>query len=188
VKLRLLVAAALLWAPAAQAQVIVSEGSGLGHDCFMRTRTGIAPREAVEICSRAIRQSQLNINDLAATYDNRGVILDRLGRQDEADADFLKAASLRPDLGDAYVNHGAVLIRRREYDQALDAIAHGIALGPSFPHIAYYDRALALQQLGRYQEAYNDLRTALTLEPDFVQASEALKGFIVVRGPAKEKN
>jgi tetratricopeptide (TPR) repeat protein len=75
-----------------------------------------------------------------------------------------------------------------EYDQAVEAIARGIALGPSLPHIAYYDRALALQRLGRNQEAYDDLRKALVLEPDFALASEALKGFTVVRLPAKEKS
>lgn len=186
-KLKLLATVALLWAPAAQAQIVVSEGSGPGHACFLHARSGAGLQEGVETCSLAIRQGMMGVNDLAATYDNRGVILDRLGRRDEADTDFLKAAALRPDLGDAYVNHGTVLIRRMEYAQALDAIDRGIALGPSFPQVAYYDRALALQRLGRNQEAYDDLRKALTLEPGFAQASEALKAFTVVRVPIKAK-
>ena len=180
-------ALALLWAPVAQAQIVVSEGTGAGHACFLRARGGVGLQEGVETCSLAIRQGMMDVNDLAGTYDNRGVILDQLGRRDEADADFLKALSLRPGLGDAYVNHGAVLIRRMEYAQALDAISRGIALGPSFLHVAYYDRALALQRLGRNQEAYDDLRKALALQPDFVRASEALKGFTVVRVPVRQK-
>jgi tetratricopeptide (TPR) repeat protein len=187
-KRKLLAAVALLWVPAAQAQIVVSEGTGPGHACFLRARSGVGLQEGVETCSLAIRQGMMDISDLAATYDNRGVILDQLGRWDEADADFLKAAALRPDLGDAYVNHGAVLIRRMEYAQALEAISRGIALGPSFLYAAYYDRALALQRLGRDQEAYDDLRKALALEPNFAQASEALKLFTVVRVPMGKKD
>jgi tetratricopeptide (TPR) repeat protein len=55
----------------------------------------------------------------------------------------------------------------------------------SYPHIGYYDRAVAEQMLGRYKEAYYDYKKVLELEPNFVMASERLKDFVVTRAPAK---
>jgi tetratricopeptide (TPR) repeat protein len=54
-----------------------------------------------------------------------------------------------------------------------------------YPHIGYYDRAVAEQMLGRYKEAYYDYKKVLELEPNFTMASERLKDFVVTRVPAK---
>src|SRR6185437_11216598 len=61
----------------------------------------------------------------------------------------------------------------------------GIELGVSFPHIGYYDRAVAYQLLGRYKEAYYDYKKVLEIEPNFTQASDRLKDFVVTRVPVK---
>lgn len=61
-------------------------------------------------------------------------------------------------------------------------IDKGMALGISFPEIGHYDRALALELLGRYSEAYAAYRKALEIQPGFTLASERLKDFIVITG------
>jgi hypothetical protein len=58
----------------------------------------------------------------------------------------------------------------------------------AFPHIGYYDRAVAEQLLGRYKEAYYDYKKVLELEPSFAIASERLKDFTVIRVPAKSQS
>jgi hypothetical protein len=44
---------------------------------------------------------------------------------------------------------------------------------------------VAYQLLGRFKEAYFDYKKVLELEPNFTQASERLKDFVVTRVPAK---
>ncbi|HYJ35665.1 MAG TPA: tetratricopeptide repeat protein [Rhizomicrobium sp.] len=168
----------------AWAQTVITVGSGRAHDCFLRAKSGMAPRESVELCSAALQVEPLSKKDRAGTLDNRGVILDVLGRSNEAAKDFHDAIALNPDLGDAYVNLGSMLIKQGQHQAALDQINTGINLGMSFPHIGYYDRAVAEQMLGRYKEAYYDYKKALELEPNFVMASERLKDFVVTRVPA----
>ena len=169
----------------ALAQTVITVGSGRAHDCFLRAKSGMAPRESVELCSAALVYEPLSRKDRAGTLDNRGVILDVLGRTEEARNDFHDAIALNPELGDAYVNLGSMLIKQGQHQAALEQINTGINLGMSFPHIGYYDRAVAEQMLGRYKEAYYDYKKVLELEPNFVMANERLKDFVVTRVPAK---
>ena len=178
-----LAALAAAIAPTA-AQTVVSHGMGLSHDCYMYARLGRDLRGGIEICDQALEREALNIRDRAATYDNRGVLLDAAGRSDEAEKDFDAAIRLGPGMGDAYVNLGSMLIKKRQFPEALDQINKGLALGMSLPHVGYYDRALAHQALGHYKDAYFDYKKVLELEPTFQQAEERLKDFTVVRKPA----
>lgn len=168
------------WA-SAQAQTTITVGAGKAHDCFIHAKTGNQLREGVAICTAALEQDLLVRKDRAGTYDNRGVILDMLGRTDEAKADFNMAISLDPTLGDPYVNLGAILIKKGRHEEALVQINKGIELGVAYAHIGYYDRAVALQMLGRFKEAYYDYKKVLELEPNFKMASERLKDFTVTR-------
>jgi len=174
---------ALAMAVPSYAQTIVSRGSGLAHDCFLIAKTGRDPRGGVDTCSQALREEMLNVKDRAATHDNRGVMLDQLGQDAAALEDFNTAIQLNPALGDSYVNLGSMMIKQKRLDEALAQINKGLDLGMSFPHIGYYDRAVAEQLMGRYREAYYDYKKVLELEPDFTQASERLKDFKVIRAP-----
>lgn len=168
----------------AQGQVMVSVGSGLAYDCFLYAKSGANPGQGVGVCDGALRHETLTRKNRAATYDNRGVILDRLGRTEQARADFHQAITLDPALGDPYVNLGSMLIKQGQHQAALDQINKGLELGMSYPHIGYYDRAVAQQLLGRYREAYYDYKKVLELEPNFTQAADRLKDFTVTRAPA----
>jgi tetratricopeptide (TPR) repeat protein len=172
-------------AAAAQAQTVITSGSGLAHDCFLHAKAGNQLQEGVAICNRALEHDILSRKDRAGTYDNRGVVLDMLGRTEQAAADFNMAITLDPELGDPYVNLGAMLIKKGQHQAALDQINKGMDLGMGYPHIGYYDRAVAEQMLGRYKEAYYDYKKVLELEPNFTMASERLKDFVVTRVPAK---
>jgi tetratricopeptide (TPR) repeat protein len=168
----------------AQAQTVITLGSGRAHDCFVYAKSGLQLREGVAVCNTALNYDILNRKDRAGTYDNRGVVLDMLGRTEEAASDFNMAITLDPALGDPYVNLGAMLIKKGQHEEALAQINKGIDLGVAFAHIGYYDRAVAEQMLGRYKEAYYDYKKVLELEPNFKMASERLKDFTVTRTPA----
>ncbi len=187
-KFQILIVPALLagtFAAPAAAQTVVSRGFGLAHDCYIYARMGRSPRDGIDACNEALKREPLDTKDQAATHDNRGVMLDALGKSAEAQHDFQTAVMLKPDLGDAYVNLGSMLIKKRQYPEALDNINKGLALGMGFPHIGYYDRAVAEEMMGRYKESYYDYKKALELEPGYTQASERLKDFTVTTVPAK---
>src|SRR3954465_6823052 len=109
----LLLAAGALMPMAAHAQTIVSMGKGLAHDCFIYAKAGVDPYDGVEVCNQSIDREALTIKDRAATYDNRGVMLDLLGRLEKASDDFHHSIALDPRLGDPYVNLGSVLIKQK---------------------------------------------------------------------------
>lgn len=183
-KIRWIALSTIFFATAASAQVVMTHGTVLGQSCYLQTRINGDAVRALETCTLALERDLMGANDRAATFDNRGVILDRMQRLEEAQADFDKAIALRPDLGDAYVNRGAVLIKKKLYGDALAQIERGMTLGTSFPFIAEYNRALALQLLGRNREAYEGYHKVLVLEPNFGPATERLKDFSVVRRSA----
>lgn len=183
VRILVMLAAAMATGPA-WSQTVVSHGTGLAHDCYMLAKTGRDPRGGVDACDQALKVEVLIRKDRAATYDNRGVMLDVMGRADSAESDFARAIALEPSLGDPYVNLGSMLIKKRQAGEALDSINKGLSLGMSFPYVGYYDRALAEEMLGRYSEAYYDYKKVLELEPHYAPAEQRLKDFIVTTKPA----
>lgn len=181
VQIPLLAIVSLAFYLPANAQTIVSAGSTMAHQCFLFAKAGAKPRDGVEICNASLRNDPLNARDRAATYGNRGVLLSAMNEVDEAEADFKAAIRWDATLGDPYVNLGSMLIRKRQYHEAIEQINKGLELGVSFPQIGYYDRALAYDYLGQYKEAYADYKRTLEYDPGFKLASERLKAFIVTR-------
>ena len=177
----------LLASGPAGAQVIVSMGKGYSHDCFIYAKSGVDPYDGIAVCDQALKQEALTPRDRAATFDNRGVMLDRLGKTDRAASDFHSAIALNDALGDPHVNLGSMLIKQRRYSDAVDEINKGLEMGMSFPHIGYYDRAIAEEMTGSFKEAYYDFKKVLEIEPDYAPATERLKDFTVTTSPALTK-
>jgi tetratricopeptide (TPR) repeat protein len=158
--------------------VVVVIGSSIAHSCFVAAKTGANAVDGIAMCSEALKEEGLSPHDEAGTHVNRGVLENILGQQDNALSDFNQALSIYP-LGDAYIDRGATLISLSRYDEAMADINKGIDLGPSYPHIGYYNRAVAEELMGRWKESYYDFKHVLELEPNFTKASDQLKNFIV---------
>ena len=169
----------------ARAQTVVTLGKGYAHDCFVYAKAGTDPFDGVNVCDQALKEEVLTTKDRAATYDNRGVMLDMLGKTDKAADDFHTASALNETLGDPHVNLGSMLIKQRRYPEAMAEINKGLDLGMSFPHIGYYDRAIAEEMMGSYKASYYDFKKVLEIEPNYGPATERLKDFIVTTVPAK---
>jgi len=159
----------------AHAGITVTMGSVPARDCFAYAQSGTDLQNGVSICGEALRDDSLSKHDRAGTYVNRGIMLDTQGQTDQAAEDYKAAIALDPALGDSYVNLGALLIKQHRYQEALDQLNKGLELGPSFPHVAYYDRAQTEEQLGHFLAAYYDYKKVLDLEPGYSRATERLK-------------
>jgi tetratricopeptide (TPR) repeat protein len=165
--------------------VIMVMGNRLAHDCFMMAKAGNDPHNAIATCNEALENEALTPHDRAGTFVNRGAVEVALGRIDAAMSDYNTSLSISPDLADAYVDRAGAFIIQKHYDEALSDVNHGIDLGPSYPFVGYYNRAVAEELTGKFKESYFDYQKTLELEPKFTMAADHLKDFTVTKVPAK---
>ena len=110
---------------------------------------------------------------LAAGHNSLGFVLDRLGRTDEAVAEFRQAVRLQPAYRQAQLNLGAALARARRLDEA--AAAWTLALEHLPPDAELrYNLGVVLAESGQKEKAAAQWREALRLNPGFEPARKAL--------------
>ncbi|AGF74228.1 tetratricopeptide repeat protein [Bartonella australis AUST/NH1] len=122
--------------------------------------------EAVEVMNRAIAQiTNFQQNDWKLFYQ-RGVILERLGRWQEAEADLRKALEFSPDQPQVLNYLGYSLIDRgQKLEESLQMLQKASSLQSRNGYIldslgwAYY-------KLGQYDDAVKTLETAVKLQPE----------------------
>jgi tetratricopeptide (TPR) repeat protein len=173
------IAMAALAAPQAQAAVTVL-GNGIGQSCYEAAEFGGSAHDGIAECSLALDESAMPISDRAATFINRGILKSRNDDPNGALDDYNRGLAIGPNLGEGYVDRGAVMILFQRYDEALKDIDKGIGMGAKKPEIAYYDRAIVDEALGNVRGAYEDYKKAVELAPDFTLAADQLSRFKVV--------
>jgi tetratricopeptide (TPR) repeat protein len=181
ISIRLCVAAGLwLCATSAGASSLVI-GGGAAKDCANAALDGRSDNASVTTCTLALETEILNFRDLARTYVNRGVL--HLRQRDFGDAvrDFDAASKVDPNLGEAYVNRGAAYVGSRRYGEGLTQIDRGLAMGVKEPQKAYFNRAIAHENLGDVKSAYLDYSKAAELDPDWDAPKTELTRFTVKR-------
>lgn len=117
-------------------------------------------------------QEATGLNPRMALYhDTLGMLLLDLGRVDQAAAELNKALDIDPHRGDTYFHLGTALAEARQWDGAVAAYRKAIAQ-PSLTvtDYAHQNLGLALFHLGRYREAEDALRFALSLDPELQAA------------------
>ncbi len=167
-------------APAAQAAVMVL-GSGPEKVCYLASKAGKPSRSGLKACNEALETSQLSTRDRAATHVNRSVMLLAYHRTTDALADTDAALAIIPDLEEATVNRSAALIRLDRFAEAREILDE--ALPRATGHVlvsGLFNRAIASEALGDTRSAYNDLRRALELEPEFEDARMEIERYQVV--------
>lgn len=172
---------ALIGVPAGAATVTLGD-AGYAHGCFEAATNELPTREAMRLCNRAVADETLAAADRAATLVNRGIVQMQAKRLKNAIADFDEAIRLRPESAEAYVNKGVAVFQiGGRGDEALALLSEGIARGPMRPAVAYYQRAVANEELGRVREAYEDYSRAAELAPEWADPAEQLQRFQTVR-------
>jgi tetratricopeptide (TPR) repeat protein len=172
-----------LWLAALPARAAVTVlGHGPGNTCYLAARFNLNPMAGIAACNQALL-APLSLADRAGTHVNRGALEAALGNEDKALADFNTAIAENPRLGDGYLNRGAMLVNRKQYQEARADILRGIALGPSMPEVGYYDLGIVEQRLGHDKDAFAAFQKSLSLAPYFQPAIHALEGFVVEPPP-----
>jgi tetratricopeptide (TPR) repeat protein len=114
------------------------------------------PQKALTDIERAL---QLNSADMTA-ISLHGVVLLKLGRKNEGVAELRRVAAASPNDFNVYTNIGGILIKNNMPKEALFFLTHSIDLQPDDQGRAYFLRAQAYNQLGKKQNAMDDLRMA----------------------------
>ena len=146
-------------------------GNDLAAECSAAARgvaaNGPARAEAEHECTLALDSEALSAHEAAATYVNRGVLRLTDGAAQGALGDFDQALRIEPGLAEAIVDRGAALLAGGHDAQAVAEISRGLALNPTEPEKAYYNRAVGEERLGDVKSAYFDYRKAADLKPDW---------------------
>jgi tetratricopeptide (TPR) repeat protein len=171
-------AAALTLGGQAMASVTVI-GGGLAEACSKGALSGKADIRLEQLCSDALDKEMLNSRDRAGTLVNRGVLKMRRAKWVDATRDFNDAVRIRPDLGEAYVNRGAVSIGEHHYAESLPDLNKGLSLGVEEPAKVYFNRALAYEGLDDEKSAYFDYQKAVELNPTWEAPKNELTRFHV---------
>ena len=173
----------------AKAAVIVL-GSGLAQMCYEAARAIEEPMlmqitgsridlPPLQICTMAINAGDLTGRDLAGTHNNRGVVLFAEGRFTEALRDFDQGIRFQNNIGEIHVNRGASLVALKRWSDSVPSLNRGIELGATELEKAYYNRAIAYEELGDVRRAYFDYVRATELKPEWEDPKLQLTRFTV---------
>jgi tetratricopeptide (TPR) repeat protein len=173
-------AAALLAAGPAAAAVSVI-GNTSARMCFEAAESHTVPNlGTIRICDEALGQDALSQSDMVATYVNRGILKARVGRVEQAIADYDEALSRDPDEPEAYLNKGFALLHLPQAEQqAKPMFDSALEKKTRRPELAYYGRAVAHELTGQVRAAYRDYREASRLDPKWSEPRADLARFKV---------
>jgi tetratricopeptide (TPR) repeat protein len=117
--------------------------------------------EAIDHLSQAIEMDP----EYSEYFNDRGMLLFRSGRLEEAKADFLRAIDLSPPYFEVWTNLGQCLRRAGDFEGAVEAYDRALDLEPGQP-LALAGRGDCHQELGRLEAAYADYTAAIAQAPE----------------------
>ena len=109
-------------------------------------------------------KSQSSNSQTAETYLNSGREKERIGRDEEAVADYTEALKLNPRSFDILSHRAFVNADLGRYSEVIADWSAAIEIKPRNA-VAYLYRGMAKAALGRYEEAIADLSAAIEIEP-----------------------
>ncbi|MCP4336651.1 MAG: tetratricopeptide repeat protein [Mycoplasma sp.] len=123
------------------------------------------PKKQISYYNKAI---EIDPNYTVA-YINRGIVYDRLGKNEDAMSDYNKAIEINPNLAIAYLSRGVSYMRLYKLDNNIkylkDAMSDynkAIEINPNLA-IAYINRGYAYIRLKKYEDAMSDLNKVIDL-------------------------
>jgi tetratricopeptide (TPR) repeat protein len=132
-------------------------------------------------CTMAVNLAGDDKGRLGAALTNRAVM--HLARAEYAATIADSSAALEADgkIAEAFVNRGVALMLDGKPKDAVADITRGLALAPSHAERAYFNRAMAREDMGDFKGAYLDYREATKLDPTWDRPKKELARFTVVQ-------
>lgn len=178
-KITPLAVVALAALPASAAASVVTWGSGYAESCYNAADSRDASRQSMDACDKALTEQAITEEDRVATHVNRGILFMIRRKVDEANADFDAALALDPNEPEAWLNKAVVHARFGRPIDAMPLVQKALDLNTRRPALAYFVRAMALEDSGNIAAAYHDLKRAEQLEPKWSEPKIELRRFRV---------
>lgn len=173
-----LLAPLALLALGAEAQsVTVLSGGGDARACSSAAELSehLRPsRSDVDPCDRALDSVGLTRRDRAATFINRGILLTKLERYQDALNDYNESIKVQ-ELPQAWNGKGNLYYLAERYDDAIAAYERSLELDLPRPHVAHYNMGLVHERRGDPAAARRSYEKALELMPDWQPAVDRLQ-------------
>lgn len=165
--------AAALTPSAALSQVAVTTfGATDAQRCFEAARDDYSTD--VSDCDEALKTAAMAPRDKIATFVNRGIVLNRAGRLEDALADFNAALEKDGGLAEAFLNRGNTYFLMRRYDEAIADYQASLDHELAKSHVAWYNIGLAQEAKNDPVKAKEAWRMSLEINPDFGPARQKL--------------
>ncbi len=155
---------------------------------------GIVHNDDLVACNRAIRGERLSKNNLAKTYNNRGVIKKIMNRRSAALRDYFHSRNIQRDSSSLYVNIGNVFYGGSNYDQAIRYYNKALLIDDSqsvfVGRAALTNRGMAHEQLGDFDSAIVDYQRAVKMSSEASLAQknlDRLQGSSAIMGPGSSE-
>jgi tetratricopeptide (TPR) repeat protein len=162
-----------------------SGAESAGYKCAVAAASAQARSAATDgdlaTCTMAVNLAGDAKDRLGAALTNRAVM--HLARAEYAATIADSSAALQADgkIAEAYVNRGVALMLDGKPKNAVADITRGLALAPSHAERAYFNRAMAREDMGDFKGAYLDYREATKLDPTWDRPKKELARFTVVQ-------
>jgi tetratricopeptide (TPR) repeat protein len=138
--------------------------------------------EAAEVLGLAVQQQP----EYAEAQNNLGLTLQEMGKIPEAVHCYIRAVNLMPDFSEACYNLGRVYQLQGDLEKAVEEYRRAIRTtrGPSSR--IFYNWALALQELGQYDEAIQRYADAVHGDPGYAEAHVNRSLLLLLTGRYRE--
>ena len=124
----------------------------------------------------ALYEASINLFPTAEAHTFLGWTYSFQGRLDDAISECQKAIEIDPEFGNPYNDIGAYLIEQQKYDEAIPWLERALQAGryESF-HFPWFNLGRAHAGRECYSRAAECFRQALTIEPAYAPAADALR-------------
>ena len=146
--------------------VVVVLAIGLG---FLTVRRNEDYRSEFAIWEDTVAKRPKN----GRAHYNLGVVLQQVGRVQDAIGQYEQALRLKPEMVEAHNNLGKALLAVGRVSDAIEQYELALRLKPDSAE-THYDLAVALRQAGEIEDAIGHYKRAVSIDPDYLEAHSNL--------------
>lgn len=117
-----------------------------------------------ELSSGSLHEYELTLAELANNFYDEATVFEKNGRIKEAQQRLNQVIRLKPDHAEAHFYTGQILLRQKQYLEAITAFNRAIELKPS--REAYFGRGTAKSEINDLTGAFEDLSKARSFDTE----------------------
>ncbi|MDA9707363.1 tetratricopeptide repeat protein [Prochlorococcus sp. AH-736-K21] len=118
-------------------------------------------------------------------FSNYGIILQSLGKLEDAELSTRKAIEIKPNLAEVHLNLGSILKGLGKLEDAELSTRKAIEIKPDYA-MSHYNLANILKGLGKLEDAELSTRKAIAIKPDYAEAHSNLGSILRDLGKSEE--